>query len=181
MRITKQMAFNIANRIVDEKFNLKTKEALNNLENYIEEQFFNKIPKPVLALQQEYPNYICGSYGMTFSFKRNSNGYNESHAVGFKNKIPLYMNSPYMYKDDIVNYLGQNIYNKMNELYNIYKDIIMEKYSMRNKLQSSFESLKTTQKVKEFLPEAFPYFPNESNKETMLQPNFNELKNFLNG
>lgn len=161
MKITKQIAENIANSLLEKK-EKELNDKITKSKEKIREEYLKLIPKEVLTVYKKFPSYIQ----LTSSIGYNILG---SHNEYFKTSIPCNSNKEELLRKTSVFELKLLLQdrNKLNEL--------------KNKTAESIYALKTSKNVEIMFPEAIPYLPKAGITNQIainFKDLFNEIKDF---
>lgn len=148
MRITKEIARNVANQLTSKKrkelYELQERFKDELLKTYLED-----IPKEIKELAQKYPYYFKKSNSISFG---GCNGFSYEY-FSLSESVIIKQSSSYYTEISSenakkLNKIHNKIQDKKNEITELFKDLEIALYS-----------LKTYSKVSEQFPEAIPFLP----------------------
>ena len=166
MRITKEKSELVAKKLTEKK--QKEKQVLEeNLQEFCYNIALLKIPKPVMDMFKEYPEYVKSSSEIVVIGEGIDN-YNLKHqSIG--DSLPRN-------KEDIP--VSKTESNKIQKLSDKITNLKSEIRTLKKEIETAVYNLRTYARVEKEFPEAFKYLPKEQ-ITTALQVNISDIRNKL--
>jgi len=164
MRITKQIADDVAKKLTEKK-SKELEELKSKLSDLVKKEYDKKIPTEVIELAKLYPSY--------FDFNRyvrlNGNGWSYKN-IELKGTVISQNGSSHLEPDNKASLAIKSISDKVDDMNaNISR--------LKTDVSNAIYNLRTYAKVSENFPEAISFLPKQQN--TALQLNISDIKQRL--
>lgn len=170
-RISKDDCRNAAIKLSNIAFDKQNEENEENFKALGDELIGTYIPKPLMALSQEYPDL--------FTYKR--------YVIPVRSEQGKCYSETVYVPSNIINPLGESkvflicdkVFKKSKGLYNKRKNLIDSQRQYKEDVSEALWTLRTKQKISESFPEALPYLDFGDSKTNLPAPNYEGLRNML--